>query len=284
MIHIIVPVHNRSKITNKFADCLLQQTFQNYNFILVDDGSIDDTVKSIKKKIKNLTLLKGDGNLWWAGGIQMGIDWLKKNIKNKSEIVLITNDDIIFDKFYLENAINILKNTERSFLIASYKNNLETNSLYYYNNKNGRIFQENNLNFNANCFAINSSFCQFKYLEDVGDFNTKLLPHYLSDIEFSYRVIKKGYKVIANKKVQVEWDIKSTGIHKSEEISFIEYLRIVFTNKYSSNPIHWTCFYYLTMEKKYFFPTIIIYWTKFIVKFFLKLIIHIKNKFLNIFA
>ena len=100
MIHIIVPVHNRSKITNKFADCLLQQTFQNYNFILVDDGSIDDTVKSIKKKIKNLTLLKGDGNLWWAGGIQLGIDWLKKNIKNKSEIVLITNDDIIFDKFY----------------------------------------------------------------------------------------------------------------------------------------------------------------------------------------
>ena len=59
MIHIIVPVHNRSKITNKFADSLLQQTFQNYNFILVDDGSIDDTVKSIKK-IKNLTLLKGD--------------------------------------------------------------------------------------------------------------------------------------------------------------------------------------------------------------------------------
>ena len=42
----------------------------------------------------------------------------------------------------IENAINILKNTERSFLIASYKNNLETNSLYYYNNKNGRIFQE----------------------------------------------------------------------------------------------------------------------------------------------
>ena len=34
MIHIIVPVHNRSKITNKFADCLLRQTYQNYNFVL----------------------------------------------------------------------------------------------------------------------------------------------------------------------------------------------------------------------------------------------------------
>ena len=52
MIHIIVPVHNRSSITNKFADCLLRQSYQNYNFILVDDGSTDDTVESIKKKNK----------------------------------------------------------------------------------------------------------------------------------------------------------------------------------------------------------------------------------------
>ena len=44
-----------------------------------------------------------------------------KKILKINQIVLITNDDIIFDKFYLENAINILKNTERSFLIASYK-------------------------------------------------------------------------------------------------------------------------------------------------------------------
>ena len=52
MIHIIVPAHNRSKITNKFAECLLRQTYQNFNFILVDDGSTDDTVKSIKKNKK----------------------------------------------------------------------------------------------------------------------------------------------------------------------------------------------------------------------------------------
>ena len=51
MIHIIVPVHNRSRITNKFADCLLI-IYQNYNFILVDDGSTDDMVKIIKKNKK----------------------------------------------------------------------------------------------------------------------------------------------------------------------------------------------------------------------------------------
>ena len=57
MIHIIVPVHNRSNITNKFADCLLRQTYQNYNFILVDDGSTDDS--GIYKKNK-----KFNGTKW----------------------------------------------------------------------------------------------------------------------------------------------------------------------------------------------------------------------------
>ena len=272
MIHIIVPVYNRSKITNKFADCLISQTYQNYNFILVDDGSTDDTVKSIKKKIKNLTVIKGDGNLWWAGGIQLGIDWLKKNIKNKSEIVLIANDDIVFDKYYLENAINIFKNTERSFLIAGYSNDEKINNLYCFNNKNGRFIQENDANFKANCFAMNSTFCQLNYLEDTGDLHTKLLPHYLADIEYSFRAIKKGYKVITDKTLKINWNTESTGIHEVKEINFFEYLKIVFTKKYSSNPIHWTCFYYLTMHKKYFFINICFFWIKFTLKFFLKLI------------
>ena len=278
MIHIIVPVHNRSKITNKFADCLISQTYQNYNFILVDDGSTDDTVKSIKKKIKNLTVLKGDGNLWWAGGVQLGIDWLKKNIKKKSEIVLITNDDITFDKYYLENAINIFTKTERSFLIAGYKNIEEINNLYCFNNKNGKFIQKNDINFKANCFAMNSTFCKLNYLEDVGDFHTKLLPHYLADIEYSFRAIKKGYKVITDKSLKINWNTKSTGIHEARGINFIEYLKIVLTKKYSSNPIHWTCFYYLTMNKKYFLVNISYFWIKFILKFFLKLLTNNKIK------
>ncbi len=260
MIHIIVPVHNRSKTTNKFADCLLTQTNQNYNLILVDDGSTDDTVKTIKKKIKNLTLLNGDGNLWWAGGIQLGIEWLKKNIKNKSEVVLIVNDDITFNKFFLECALNIIKTSNKTFLIAGYE------------------IQKENPNFNVNCFSMNSTFCKFKYLEDIGDFHPQILPHYLADIEYSYRAIQKGYKLITSDNVKVKWDTKSTGIHDVEEISLIEYCKIVFSKKYSSNPIYWTYFYYLTMKKKYLFLRIIFFWIKFIFKIIYKLITSVKRK------
>ena len=278
MIHIIVPVHNRSKITNKFADCLSRQTYQNFNFILVDDGSADDTVRSIKKKIKNLTVLNGDGNLWWAGGVQLGIEWLKTNIQNKSDFVLIANDDVTFDKYYIENALNIIKNTDKSFLVAEYKNKKEINQLFCFNDKNGRFIQNNHPNFKVNCFSMNSTFCKFNYLQDIGDFYPKILPHYLADIEYSYRAIKKGYKVISNNNIKIEWDTKSTGIHVGDEISLSKYFKVVFSKKYSSNPIHWTCFYYLTMKKKHFVFTTLVFWVKFILKFFYMIIRSITKK------
>ena len=31
----------------------------------------------------------------------------------------------------------------------------------------------------------------------------KILPHYLADIEFSFRAMKKGYKVIQNNNLQI---------------------------------------------------------------------------------
>ncbi|MCK5537931.1 MAG: glycosyltransferase family 2 protein, partial [Bacteroidales bacterium] len=39
MIYIILPVHNRKKITEKFIKCLVKQTYQDFKLILVDDGS-----------------------------------------------------------------------------------------------------------------------------------------------------------------------------------------------------------------------------------------------------
>ena len=58
---------------------------------------------------------------------------------------------------------------------------------------------------------MNSTFCKFNYLQDIGDFYPKILPHYLADIEYSYRAIKKGYKVISNDNIKIEWKQKVLG-------------------------------------------------------------------------
>ena len=78
---------------------------------------------------------------------------------------MIANDDVTFDKYYIENALNIIKNTDKSFLVAGYKNDEEINQLFCFNDKNGRFIRWNNKNFKVNCFSMNSTFCKFNYLQ-----------------------------------------------------------------------------------------------------------------------
>ena len=263
---IIVPVRNRSKITNKFADCLLNQTYTNFHLLLIDDGSSDDTISTILKKIKKTTVIRGDGNLWWAGAIQLGINWLKKNIKNKEELVLITNDDITFDKAYLENGINTMEEVRGSILVTGYKNNKNVDPFFCFNDSNGKFINKSEPRYERNCFSMNSVFLKFNYFETIGDFYPKLLPHYLADIEFSFRAIKKGYTIITSKNVKVTWDLSSTGIHKGiKDINgnFFNFMKTIFNKKFSGNPMYWSIFLCLTVKKKKIFTALFNYWLRF---------------------
>ena len=44
-ISIIVPIYNAEKTLNKCVDSILNQTFQNWELILIDDGSTDRSGK-----------------------------------------------------------------------------------------------------------------------------------------------------------------------------------------------------------------------------------------------
>ena len=273
-IFIILPTFNRSNITNIFADCLLEQKFKNYHLILVDDGSTDDTVKSIKKKIKNITVIMGDGNLWWAGAVQQGINWLRRHIKDLSKVVLIANDDISFDENYLENAMRII-NEKNINLVSRYENSKRINPFFCFNDDNGKFILESQKNYNPNCFAMNAVFFKLSFLMDIGNFHVRLLPHYLADIEFSYRAIKKGHKFIQDESVKVKWNIESTGIHEIENLKFFKFVKVVFSKKYSSNPISWTFFYFYTVKKRCVLIVITYYWLKFTIKFAYKFLISV---------
>jgi glycosyltransferase involved in cell wall biosynthesis len=77
-IYILLPVHNRREITKVFIDCLEAQTWQNYHLVLIDDGSTDGTEQVVRERVENLTVIRGNGNWWWAGCLQQGFNFLKK--------------------------------------------------------------------------------------------------------------------------------------------------------------------------------------------------------------
>ena len=110
MIHILLPVHNRADITAEFVSALLRQSEADYRLVLIDDGCRDDTVARVARALPagRLKLLQGDGNLWWAGALQLGYEALCAEPVADGDAVLIINDDVSFEPDFLANALGVL--------------------------------------------------------------------------------------------------------------------------------------------------------------------------------
>jgi GT2 family glycosyltransferase len=100
MIFVIIPVHNRKNLTQSCLESLKQQYYRGFNVILVDDGSTDGTSEMVQLLYPDTILLKGDGNLWWAGSVNKGIRYAL-SVCQSDDYILTLNDDLIVPPEYL---------------------------------------------------------------------------------------------------------------------------------------------------------------------------------------
>ena len=47
-ISVVMPVYNGDKFLNKSIKSVLNQTFENFEFIIINDGSVDESLKIIE--------------------------------------------------------------------------------------------------------------------------------------------------------------------------------------------------------------------------------------------
>jgi N-acetylglucosaminyl-diphospho-decaprenol L-rhamnosyltransferase len=99
-IYIVIPVYNRKTLVERFLDRLNEQTFRDFTVIVVDDGSTDGTAALIVEKFPDVHVLRGDGNLWWTGAINLGIRHAMLHAV-ADDAILVINDDVEVDPDYL---------------------------------------------------------------------------------------------------------------------------------------------------------------------------------------
>lgn len=241
IIHILLPVHNRREITRRFIECLKVQTYQHFHLVLIDDGSTDGTAEMVRENITNLTVITGKGNWWWAGSLQQGYQWLKKRDILESDLVLIINDDVEFEADFLENAQSFIRCHEQTLLQAQ-----------CYSRQNGLLLDTGvhvdwfkltheitHIPEHVNCLSTNGLFMTFSNFIKIGGFYPLLLPHYLSDFEFTIRAHRKGMILCTESTVQLLLDEKTTAPRKIDSGSLLEKLRQLFSKGSVFNPVYW---------------------------------------------
>ena len=236
-IYILVPVYNRAAITLEFVDCLQKQTFQNFKLILIDDGSVDDTAGQVRQLLPETLVLQGDGNLWWAGCLNKGINWLQQHDVTSDSIILIINDDVLINQDFLKNGIETIKKNDKTLLLARQENN-ETGAI----EETGVKVDLQHFNFykadnqeEINCLSTRGLFLRWADLKNIGKLKSGMLPHYGSDYEFTMRAYRQDYKLMTSNNVYLQHDIYNNNL-KFKKKNRAD-LRFLFSNKCDINPV-----------------------------------------------
>lgn len=106
-ISIIIPMYNEQRYIARCLESLSNQSYQDFEIILIDDGSKDDTVKIAKtfENKFNLTILQQKNS--WPGKARNR--WAKEA---KWDIIILVDADMYFDKYFIEKLIEPIVNWE----------------------------------------------------------------------------------------------------------------------------------------------------------------------------
>ena len=261
-IYILLPVHNRKEITRSFVECLKVQSFSDYQLVLIDDGSTDGTAEMVLEYIPSATVLLGAGDWWWAGSLQRGLDWLKVQQVSDDALVLFINDDVSFALNYLECAIRVMADKKGVLMLSRHKStgNGEIS-------ESGVLADLRRLAFNIavsanqiNCLSTRGLFIHWGDVRAIGDFHPKLLPHYLSDYEYTIRAHQKGFKCETSAYLLIEPNDETTGYHVICDKLFGDFLKKYFSIKSAGNPVYWSVFVLLTVNPIYMIQNLARIW------------------------
>ncbi len=187
---IIIPTYNRAHLIGKTIESLLQQTYSNFELIIVDDGSTDNTEAVITKYTDSRILYFKKNNEERGAARNFGLAQASGNYINYFD-----SDDIAYPTF-LHNAYNcIVQNTFPSALALAYIINYQ---LYQenitYKNPNKELIYGNKFGCNSifleTLFAKKNLFSTNRTLSGSEDYilwlqiGAQVKIHFVNEISF----------------------------------------------------------------------------------------------------
>jgi glycosyltransferase involved in cell wall biosynthesis len=207
-ISIITVVKNGQEHIENNILSLLGQTYKNYEHIIIDGGSTDDTKKIINKYSLKISKVLHEPDHGLYDAMNKGI-----NLSSGEIIGILNSDD-----FFYPNALEIVssyfkKNSEIDFLFGSVNKYNQIYSGYY----------PRKLYWTFGFYSSHSVgfFIKRKSQLEVGLYNIKY--KYSADYDLFYRmIINKKMKGCATKKDEVIGYFRSGGL--TDKIKYIDYL------------------------------------------------------------
>jgi len=202
---ILIACYNRKDKTIGFLNSLVKQNaFEELkpDIYLLDDGSTDGTAEAVNAQFPQVEIVKGSGNLFWAGG--MRVIWKHAIAKKEYDLFLLCNDDVVWIDGALERLLSTYTKVKNkgtvlvgsTFSPVTNKMSYGGHALYKLNHAAYYALKPDDIAAipcqlgNANIFLVDSL-----AVKTIGTF-CEDYTHYLADYDYTLTAFKAGLDVL----------------------------------------------------------------------------------------
>lgn len=233
-ICIVIPVHNRIDFTIGCIKSLKKQAVRGFKIVVVDDGSTDGTSEVISESFPEVTLLNGDGNLWWSGATNLGV---KYALKNDFKYILCLNNDTEVMPDYIEKMIYWAEQKSTA-LFGSMVYDINTGEPFFVGAKmdwrRGKVeplinkIPEEEFHGLVEATLMNGCGLWIPAIvfDKIGLFDAKNFPQNAADNDFTIRANRIGFPLFCNCDAKLyNYTKEVTGVDHTKKFSFKNYYK-----------------------------------------------------------
>ena len=209
-VYVLIPVFNRLELTRRVLGCLRdQRSDERMELIVIDDGSTDGT-RDFLANASDITVLNGDGTLWWGGAIDLGLRHVLSAGRPGDWVLLVNNDTLFFPDF-LQGLVDtarvhapaavgsIVCDEGDPETVISVGAIIDTWRLRVCDKLEARRRRHNTGSPHVvDALSARGTLYPIGAFRAAGVMNPKWLPHYLADYELALRVRKAGYRLLVS--------------------------------------------------------------------------------------
>jgi len=204
-VSIILVTHNNSPHLEPCLDSIFSQDFQDYEVIIVDNGSTDTHHLRIKENYPNATLMLNRDNLGPCKARNQGI------AKASGKFILCLDHDVILPSNFLSNILAVVKSDERVGAVGPkillndnrtiYSCGIRPSFLWRFHDIESGKSDTNGNSENKNVFGVSSAAAIYRKeaLESVKQQNEYFdedISYLFDDVDLSWRMQKKGWRIL----------------------------------------------------------------------------------------
>lgn len=192
-VSVIMPVYNTEKYVAEAIESILNQTFKDFEFIIIDDCSTDwsyQICKEYAKKDKRIRLFRNDKNM----GVVKTRNLLFKKVSPESKYIAIIDSDDVAKKDRLEKQVKFMEDNPDYAIIGSNLEIINENWETIGYRKYPETFNEvKKIILKKSPLAQPSALIRKTYLKKVWDYNEKF--ERAQDYELWVRFFSKWFKL-----------------------------------------------------------------------------------------